>query len=463
MRSMQIVPVPIREVLALVTVLLLAFYVGQDVSLGNYVKVSLLAIAVMVALVFWNPRLGLYAFFFTAIYLPFHWRVSKLSPSSMMIGGSLFALAAWLALRPHELRLSRILIPAGMAALVAWLNAMRYGPVYGCAVCGFNTPYILSEALVLFFLTYHLIRERRQMWWCLLVFGVALVGRNVIDIVLTIFSFRAGSVLGAIRQEELWLDSAATTESAWRSMLLPLLLVIPAMLRDRIVRSVFVLGLLSSVIWLALSATRTGIVGLVLGAAFLLTVLPARERARLLPILSVLGLIVVFGAAVYSETWAHVLWKTRQDLEVGIETGRLAYWLSAWEAFAKNPLWGSSVGTSHSYFLGTGRYMGLAFLIPFFVAMWVIWRHGAWLRRQPLDRLSWAVVVGMQGGLLAAVVLNFLGTTFQGAVPAFFFWILVGIQEAIYMDVKRGRFAIVKPEAEYGGTEGREASARASA
>ena len=88
--------------------------------------------------------------------------------------------------------------------------------------------------------------------------------------------------------------------------------------------------------------------------------------------------------------------------------------------------------------------MGLVFLVPLAVTLFLIWRHGAWLRRQPLDPLSRTFVIGVQAAVMIAIVQNFVGPMFQGAVNAFYFWLLVGVQEAIYLDVHSGRFAIVK-------------------
>jgi hypothetical protein len=90
--------------------------------------------------------------------------------------------------------------------------------------------------------------------------------------------------------------------------------------------------------------------------------------------------------------------------------------------------------------------MGLTFLLPYGVAFWILWRHGAWLRKQPLDRFSRAVVVGIQAALLVAIALNFLGPMLRG-YPSFYFWMLMGVQEAIYLDVRSGRYGIVSPPA----------------
>ena len=69
--------------------------------------------------------------------------------------------------------------------------------------------------------------------------------------------------------------------------------------------------------------------------------------------------------------------------------------------------------------------MGLAFLLPFGIVVWIVWRHGLWLRGQRLDPASETLVVGVLAVLLLAVPLNLVGTMFNGFV-AFSFGCLSG-------------------------------------
>ena len=87
--------------------------------------------------------------------------------------------------------------------------------------------------------------------------------------------------------------------------------------------------------------------------------------------------------------------------------------------------------------------MGLAFLVPFVVALWIIMRHALWLRRRTLDPTSQTLVIGTLAALMVAVPLNFVGTMLHGFV-AFFFWLLVGVLEAVYRDVRSKHYQIVE-------------------
>lgn len=434
----------IKEIFLLVSAIALAFYTGRQIPNGIDFHAILPLLILLSVFVLLNPRLGIYAFSFTLILVPYSWRIFKLSPNSLLVGAALVGLAALVVLKRRSLNYSEVYVSVGVAVLVAWLNFVRYGEPVNCAICGFNVPFILTEGLILLVLSYHLIQTRQHLHKFLIALSLAVVVRTALDVSLAIHSFLAGHRLGAIRSNQLIVDVSSTTESAWHSLLLPLFLALVLLFRKRSSRFLFTLALLLSVGWLPLAVTRTGMVGLVLTPLFMFILLPAAVRGRLLRSILPLGLVVIYLAVIFSGVWSIVVAQTQLDLERGWDFGRPAAWRDAFEAFLQSPLWGDSPGPSHSYFLGTARYMGLLFLVPFGVTLWFIWCHGAWLRRQPLDAQSQALVVGLQAGLLISIVLNLIGTMFQGAVPAFFFWLLVGVQEALYLDVRTGRHAIVQ-------------------
>ena len=62
--------------------------------------------------------------------------------------------------------------------------------------------------------------------------------------------------------------------------------------------------------------------------------------------------------------------------------------------------------------------------------------------------MSLAFVLSMQASLLVAIPINFISTTFNTAFGSMFFWLLVGAHEALYLDVRSGRYAIAERPAE---------------
>ena len=255
-----------------------------------------------------------------------------------------------------------------------------------------------------------------------------------------------GIKFGAIRGDLLITGSASTTESQLRSLLLPLFIAGTILLPSGRTRLLFGLSAVLEVAWLSLAATRTGIVGLVLGPVILFAILPSARRGRLFLLVPAGAAMALFLAGFYSGAWSFILESSKIDLALGFEAARPSSWLDALNAFWRNPWIGDSQGVSHSFFLGTARTMGLVFLVPFVITLWIIWRHGVWLNRQPLDLLTRTLVVGVLAALLISVPLNFLGTMFGGSV-SFFFWLLVGMLEAVYLDVRRGHYRIAEQPA----------------
>jgi hypothetical protein len=418
---------------------LLAYYLGRDLGLSHYTRVVVLIAGVTGLLVLVAPRYGLYAFSFTLILIPFDWRIAGLkltSPNTILIGAALVGWAGALALRRSRLQYTNLYVPLLIILLVAWLNLLRYGRPF------FLTPYILSEALLLFLLAFHLIRDHQTVRQFLVVVALGFAIRTALDVGQAAYSVFAGATITAIRLDRLWLGGTSTSGSEWRSLFLPVFLALFLMTRRGSARTLFGAALLIDVAWLALAATRTGLIGLVLGPLGLLLLLPRTERRKLSLTLLPVGGLALYLLIVFTSNLSQMLTATRTQPELG---GRRLLWIEALQAFLRNPLWGDSPGPSHSYFLGTGRTMGLAYLVPLGIALYMIWRHAAWLRTQPLDRHSEALVAGVQAGLLVSIVLNATGTMFQSAFNAFFFWMLVGAVEAIYIGVRAGHRDLVEP------------------
>ncbi len=418
---------------------LLAYYLGRDLGLGNYPKVVLLIATVTGILVLMAPRYGLYAFSFTLILIPFDWRVGGLkltSPNTILIGAALVGWAGALALRRGRLQYTGLYVPLLITLLVAWLNLLRYGRSF------FLTPYILSEALLLFLLSYHLIRDQQTLREFLVVVALGFALRTALDASQAVYSILSGSTITAIRLDRLWLGGTSTSGSEWRSLFLPVFLALFLMTRRGPSRTLFGVALLIDVAWLALASTRTGLLGLVLGPLCLLLLFPKTERRKLSLTMLPVGGLALYLMIVFTTNLSQMLTATQTQPELG---GRRLLWLEAFQAFLRNPLWGDSPGPSHSYVLGTARAMGLTYLVPLAIALYLIWRHASWLRAQPLDRASEALVVGVQAGLLVSLVLNLTGTMFQSAFNAFFFWLLVGAVEALYTGVRAGHRELVGP------------------
>ena len=431
------------RVLVLIGVGMYATYLAAAyIANGNENRLYLLGAFLLGGLVLYRPRLGLYAFCFTLILVPTGLRIEGLkstSPSAMMIGLSIVALAVSILTRRSQFKITSLYAPIGVAIFVAGLNLfLRYGSSF------WNIPLILSESMLVFALSYHLIREPGHVRRLLIVILVAVALRTIIDVVMTVMSLQVGTGVGAIRSENAWLQNSSTAESQFRGMLLPVFIAVIVLSREKALSALALVAMVASLAWLSLAYTRQGFIGIAMAPAVTFLFLSAVERRRVLRLV-LLGLpVVILFATYFSGAWEAVLIENSIDLERGFdEGGRPAQWAEAFRAFLENPLIGSSYGGSHSFWLGSARSMGLVFLVPYFFLLWLVWRHGAWLRKQPLDPMSRVLVVGMQGGLLMALVFNSIGQMFQGASSAFYFWMLVGVQEAIYYGVRTGQFTIV--------------------
>ena len=76
-------------------------------------------------------------------------------------------------------------------------------------------------------------------------------------------------------------------------------------------------------------------------------------------------------------------------------------------------------------------------LLPLAVSIWLIWRHVSWLSKQPLNRVGQIFTFGLQVSLLVTIVFNLTGRPFA-TFPIFYFFMLVGLVESVYWDVRHG-------------------------
>ena len=75
-----------------------------------------------------------------------------------------------------------------------------------------------------------------------------------------------------------------------------------------------------------------------------------------------------------------------------------------------------------------------------------------WRRwRQPLDQSGQILVVGLYAGLLVAIPFSLGGRMFT-SFPLYYFLILVGVLEAVYLDVRRGGNAFAPRSGDQGAT-----------
>ena len=416
-----------------------AYYVVRPDLSGGGVRVFLVTALAFSALVLVRPRLGLFGLCVGLLFIPFEWRIPGLkftSPAVMFVGAAFGAWATSVAMHRSSINPSKLYVPVAAASVVTWLNLIRYGTSF------YNFPLIFSEALIIFLLVYHVIVTRRHLSQLLVVLAVALTLRNAIDVGMTIASIEAGDVLGAIRQNELIAGGTSTTQSHLRSVMLPLFIAGVILMPTRRTRALFGLAVLVEVAWLSLASTRTGMIGLVLSPALVFAVMPAGKRRGLLLLLPAVALVAVVLSVVYSGAWSGVRRATERDIEGGFGAGRPANWKEGLSSFSDSPWIGDHQGGAHSFILGAAQTMGLPFLLPFGIVAWIVWRHGLWLRGRRLDPASETLVVGMLAALLLAVPLNLVGTMFNGFV-AFFFWLLVGMLEAVYLDARGEHYRIV--------------------
>lgn len=391
-----------------------------------------------------KPHLGLFALPVIFFIIPYDWRIPGVkftSGGTITAGAALVALAGSIATYRSKLLLSPVLKPLIFAALITWVNLLRHGEGF------FNVPLIFSESVLLFALAHHLIRERSHVRWFLFFLILMHSYRNVLDIAVSVQSLLAGMPGSVIAGDRLIYGGTSTTLSTIRNLMLPILMVLTIAAQGLPIRMFLGGSVVLNVTWLALASKRTAMVGVVLVPLSLMALVPARSRRRLLILLTPLAILFVLIMGVWTQSFDPMLLRITRDIEefqMGTG-GRLGMWIGALQAFLSSPLIGSGPGSAHSYLLQAARSMGLVFLIPFFLALWRVWRHGAWLRQQELDPMIQAFVVGMQAILLTAVPLNIIGTDWQAAGYGFIFWLLVGVQEAIYDDVREGRYAIANP------------------
>ena len=340
----------VRQLLLVGVGLFVAYLAGSLIASGNETRLALLAVASVGGLVLYNPRLGLYAFCFTLVLVPIDWRIEGLkgtSVNAILIGLSTVALGASMLVRRNRLTFSSLYVPAGIAALVTWTNfLLRYGAPF------WNVPLILSEALIIFVLSFHLISNQTHLRRLLVSVLLAVTIITMMDVVLTLISIQGGSALGAIRAEQTWIGTASTTQSHFREMLLPLLIASTLLAPNRRIRFLALVALLTTVAWLALAHTRTGFLVLALAPVATLILLPGAQRARFFPLLLIAFPIVLLSATYLTDAWTILMEKNRAELEVGLEGGRASLWVDAFRGFMANPWIGSGLGPSHSYFPG---------------------------------------------------------------------------------------------------------------
>jgi hypothetical protein len=207
---------------------------------------------------------------------------------------------------------------------------------------------------------------------------------------------------------------------------------------DRRSRILIGVSLAFDVAWLGLAGTRTSAIALVTAPLATIALMPRSKQSRAALMAVPLIVLVILLATQISGMGSHVLARTQRDLDAGFEGGRPAVWREAFYAFTASPLVGSGLGASHSYILGAARTMGLAFLLPLFAAMLIIWSHCAWLRKIRYDQESYAIAGGVMATLIVVFFLNSTGTMLRG-YPSFVFWIIIGVAESVYLDVRAKR------------------------
>lgn len=420
----------------LLVAVLIAYYVLQQFSRGNELGIVLPAAGALCGLILLKPRIGLYAFCFTLVLIPYDWRIEGLkftSANTLMVGAALVAWGTSVAIRRRGLQLSVVILPLLVVVVVAWFNYFRYGSGF------FNLPYVLTEAVLLFILATQLIRTREQLEQLLLALALMTVVRNLMDLGVTIYSFQQGDVLGAIRQDRLLISGTSTTESEWRSLLLPLLAVGALFAKQRLVKLLLISAVFLDVAWLAFAATRIGFLGIGISAIAVLLVPPREQRANSMRLVIPGVIFVALLMTVYSQSWVHIFSKTQEDLFIGdISSGRWRIWEESLKGFWGNPWMGSVQGVKHSFLFHNAGSMGLVFMVPYVLAVFLIWRHLSYLRRQDGDNASGSVI-GMQGCLLVVTVLSVVGYFLNSGINAFFFWTIAGAFEGYYLQRRKDR------------------------
>ena len=207
----------------LVAGLVVVGYYFLDQTIGGHVsRVVLLSAVVYSGVVIVNPRLGLYALCVSLLLIPTRLHVSEtspLSPNLVVMAAALWAWGMSVVLGNFTIRSTVLYIPMAIVGAVTWIGLVRYGSQF------YNVPLIFSESIVLFVLTFHLLKDRVHVRHLLMVLVVAFIVRNSIDVVQTLISFNSGSVLGAIRSDQLLFGGTSTSESDLRALVLPLLIM----------------------------------------------------------------------------------------------------------------------------------------------------------------------------------------------------------------------------------------------
>lgn len=404
----------------------LAYLIGKNIVMYP-LMVLLFLLPILAALVLLYPGLGLYVFPFAFLLVPYDWRIPGLkftsAPTVVVVAATMSALLPVVRhrVKPH---LAKTFWFAGAALLIAWGNFVRYGSVY------LNLPYSMTQALLLSIIIHLTIRSTIQFRRLLLALMAAITLRYGRDILVILYT---GNIY-AIRSGEGLFGIAVTSQAEIISMLLPLLMVLSMTETERWIRTLARICLATAVVWTGLSTARVGVVGLVLAVACLTPFLYRKDRSRLL-ILSIIEAFLFFvSVTILTRSWDIV------GVSLGAQGptfGRGGMWLDAWQAFLRNPWVGSGLGVHHSYWLGVARAMGLLYLIPFWLAMWSIWRRSQWLKRQALEPTARAFLVGFRASFLANIALSFGGTTLQAAHYPFVFWMLVGMLESLCLQVQQ--------------------------
>ena len=429
-----------RSLLVITGGLAMTLLLVQQFSVGNDVRVLVFGALLMGGIAVLKPHFGLYVVLFTLLLLPsgagqYLGGSRFFSPSTLLAGGAFVGWALSQVLRRDRVILSALFAPFAVTALVLWIAAVRYPQTPAATIA-----YVFSQGLVLMFLALQLTRNRKQVRLFLVMLALALLAGSLGDSAVAVRSILTDGSVGAIRNENALFGTSGgqpATGSGLRSLLLPLFIAGTVLATSQRIRVIFGLTVLAVVAYLALAASRQGVVGLVLGIILMSVLLPAGKRKGVLLLVPV-GVLIYVGLAVYlGSGWQFIVGQNASDLDTLWEEGRSSAWRSAWEAFRQSPLIGHSWGRNHSYFLMHARSMGLTFLVPFIIGLWMIWRHAWWLKRQQLDRYGQILVLGSLAGLLVAIPFNIGGRMFA-TFPLYYFFILVGVMEAVYIDVRRG-------------------------
>jgi O-antigen ligase len=316
--------------------------------------------------------------------------------------------------------------------VVAWLNFFRYGSGF------LYVPYVLTEAILLFVLATQLIRTQEHLEQLLMALALVMIVRNLMDLGVTLYSFQSGDALGAIRHDRLLVAGTVTTESEWRSLFLPILALGALFARKKSLQMLLLGAVFLDVAWLAFAASRTAILGLGLAMVFLPIFAPPEMRKRVLRLAVPAAAVAAILMTVFSEAWTHIVITSQEDVFTGsLDEGRWVLWGGALEEFWKHPWIGNSVGAKHTFVLENARSMGLVFLVPYGIAVYLIWRHLSKVRRQRPPGASQGYICGLQVTILMVAVMGVTGSLLNTGTNAFFFWMLVGAAEGYYLQQRK--------------------------